>query len=165
MLPTNARPHNCQARCLIFLSKLRPGALATRLLSKPQSFGKCSYVKSLKEKNLRTSNTSKQKTKWRQPSLQKIPQFHLIFYCGNFVGKHSFCIDSGDSPETMRKLCLSTKFTQQKVTRNYVIFCSASLTLFQKKKIISSMFGFNCGSNFWIGKWKSDVEFAQQKRL
>ena len=33
-----------------------------------------------------------------------------ISWHGNFVERHSFRIVSGESPETMRKLCLSTKF-------------------------------------------------------
>ena len=43
-------------------------------------------------------------------TLRKIPQFHLISWCGNFVERHSFRIVSGETPETMRKLCLSTEF-------------------------------------------------------
>ena len=35
-------------------------------------------------------------------SLRKIPYFHLITWCGNFVESHSFRIVSGDSPETMQ---------------------------------------------------------------
>ena len=37
------------------------------------------------------------------------------FRCGNFVERYSFCRVSGDSPETMRKLCLSTKFSHQEI--------------------------------------------------
>ena len=47
--------------------------------------------------------------------LRKIPSFHLISWCGNFVERHSFLIVSGDSPETMWKLCLSTKFPHQEI--------------------------------------------------
>ena len=32
-------------------------------------------------------------------ALRKIPQFHLISWCGNFVEGHSFHIVSGGSPE------------------------------------------------------------------
>ena len=45
------------------------------------------------------------------PSLHKIPKFHLISWCGNFVERHRFCRISGESPETLRKLFLS-------ITRN-----------------------------------------------
>ena len=51
----------------------------------------------------------------RELALRKIPQFHLIYWCENFVGRHSFRIVSGDSPETMRKLCLPTKFSHQEI--------------------------------------------------
>ena len=39
--------------------------------------------------------------------------------------RHSFHIVSSDYPETMRKLCLFTKFPYQETRRNYCIFCSA----------------------------------------
>ena len=39
----------------------------------------------------------------------------VILWCGNFMERHSFCIVSGESPKTMRKLCLSTKFPQRKL--------------------------------------------------
>ena len=47
--------------------------------------------------------------------LRKISKFLLIFWCGIFVEQHSFRIVSGESPKTMRKLCLSTKFRQQEI--------------------------------------------------
>ena len=53
--------------------------------------------------------------------LRKIPWFHLISWCGNFVERHSFHIILGDSPETMRKLCLSAKFSNQEIRWNYSI--------------------------------------------
>ena len=48
-------------------------------------------------------------------ALRKILQFHLISWCGNFMERHSFRIVLGHSPETMRKLCLSTKFPHQEI--------------------------------------------------
>ena len=39
-----------------------------------------------------------------QHLLRKIPKFHLIFWYGNFVERHGFCIISGEWPEAMRKL-------------------------------------------------------------
>ena len=47
--------------------------------------------------------------------LRKIRKYHLIFWCGNFVERHSFRRVSGDSPEPLQKLCLSTKFTHQEI--------------------------------------------------
>ena len=38
--------------------------------------------------------------------------------------RHSFRIVLGDSPETMRKLCLSTKLSYQKIRWNYDTFRS-----------------------------------------
>ena len=32
--------------------------------------------------------------------MRKIPKFHVIFWCGNFVEKCSFCRALGNSPET-----------------------------------------------------------------
>ena len=62
-------------------------------------------------------------------TLHKIPQFHLISWCGNFVERHSFRIVSGDSPEAVRKLCLSTNFPHQEIRRNCGILCSVILLL------------------------------------
>ena len=41
--------------------------------------------------------------------------YQLISWSGNFVEKHSFRIVSGDSPETIRELCLFTKFPHQEI--------------------------------------------------
>ena len=43
------------------------------------------------------------------------------FLMWKFCGMHSFRIVSGESPETMRKLCLSTKFPHQGIRWNYGI--------------------------------------------
>ena len=39
-----------------------------------------------------------------------ILKFHLISWCGHFVETHNFHWVSRELPETMRKLCASTKF-------------------------------------------------------
>ena len=57
-------------------------------------------------------------------TLRKLPWFHLISWCGNFVERHSFYIVLGESPETMRKLCLFTKFPHQEISWSYGIFRS-----------------------------------------
>ena len=36
-------------------------------------------------------------------SLRKIPNFHLIAWCKNFVERHSFCRVSGNLPETAER--------------------------------------------------------------
>ena len=53
--------------------------------------------------------------------LRKILLFHLISWSGNFVERHSFRRVSGKSPETLRKLCFSTKFPHQEIRWNYGI--------------------------------------------
>ena len=58
----------------------------------------------------------------KQNSLGKIPQFHQIFWCGNFVERQSFHIVSGNSPETMRKLSVSTKFSTRKLCEIMVFY-------------------------------------------
>ena len=50
---------------------------------------------------------------FQEKSLRKIPQFHLICWCGDFVQRHSFRIASGDWP----KLCGSCAFLQDFHTR------------------------------------------------
>ena len=83
---------------------------------------------------MRSSETDivfeKQVLKKFLPTLQKIPQFHLISWCGNFVERHSLCTVLCDSPETMRKLRLSTKLPYQEIRWNYSIFCSVGKNLF-----------------------------------
>ena len=58
-------------------------------------------------------------------AVYKIVKFHPIFWCENFVETHSFCRDSGDSPETVWKLCVFRKFSYQEIRRNYTILYSA----------------------------------------
>ena len=41
-----------------------------------------------------------------------------ISWCENFVERHSFRTISGDSPKTMQKLCLPTKFLHQEIRWN-----------------------------------------------
>ena len=53
--------------------------------------------------------------RWRQDSLRKIPKFHLISWCGNFVEKHRVFRVLGDSAEPLRKLSLSTKIPHQEI--------------------------------------------------
>ena len=59
-------------------------------------------------------------------ALRKIPKFHLISWCGNFVGKHSFCRVSGQSLQTLWKLSLSTKFSYQEFKWKCSIFSSVN---------------------------------------
>ena len=51
--------------------------------------------------------------------------------------KDSFFIVSGGSPETMRKLCLSTKFPHQEIEWNYWILRSGR-SVRSKKKVVSA---------------------------
>ena len=64
------------------------------------------------------------------PTLRKIPQFHLIFWCGNFVERRSFRIVLGELYKTMRKLCLSTKFPHQEIRWHCSIFGSVRKNFF-----------------------------------
>ena len=80
-------------------------------------------------------------------SLQKIPEFHLIFLCGNFVERHIFRIVSGKSLKTMWTLCLSTKFPLQEIKWNYGIFLSVQsqitnlfLTILPTLRLIETSF-------------------------
>ena len=57
-------------------------------------------------------------------SLRKIPSFHLNSWCGNFAERPSFHIGLGNSPETMQKLCSSTKRAHQEIRWNGGIFRS-----------------------------------------
>ena len=68
-------------------------------------------------------------------SLRKILKFHLMSWCGNFVERHSLRIVSGDSPETMRKLCLSTNFHTMKL---------GEITVFYTVCVVGNYFKLKC---------------------
>ena len=90
--------------------------------------------------------------------LRKIPKFLLISWCGIFVERHSFRIVSGESPKTMRKLCLSTKFRQQEIRWNYDIICSDSMVAlyFSLSPLYNQYNVSQC--NIMISQlWKSDI--------
>lgn len=48
-------------------------------------------------------------------TLRKIPEFYLISCCGYLAERHSVRIVSGNLPESLRKLCLSTKFKHREI--------------------------------------------------
>ena len=56
----------------------------------------------------------------------------------HFVESHSFCIVSGDLPKTMRKLYLSTKFSNQEMRWNYGVSALAREILPGEKNALSS---------------------------
>ena len=61
----------------------------------------------------------------------------LISRCGNFVERYSFRIVSKlYSSETMRKLCLSTKFTHEEIGWNYSILRSVWIRFWMMMMII-----------------------------
>ena len=73
----------------------------------------------------------------RRTLLWKVPKFHLITWCTNFVKMHSFVRVSGDTPKTLRKMWVSTKFPHQKNKWNYGILysiCSQWLSMLQYKR-------------------------------
>ena len=53
-------------------------------------------------------------------SLRKIQKFHLVYWCGKFAETYSFWRVSGESPKTMRKLCLPQNFHTTKLGENTV---------------------------------------------
>ena len=81
-------------------------------------------------------------------SLPKILQFHLISCCGNFMERHSFCIVSGNSPESMWKLCFSTKFSRQEISEMTVFFAGDNITT--ETLFPYTRFSFR---NIWAPAW------------
>ena len=76
-------------------------------------------------------------------TLRKIPQFHLIFWYGNFVERHIFRIILGKSPETMWKLCLFTKFTYKKISEITVFYAvEHAIQRFQHMSVFFQDFEF-----------------------
>ena len=58
-------------------------------------------------------------------SLRNIQRFHLIPWCWNFVERHS------ESPKTLRRLCLSTKFPHHEIRWNLVFYTVIKASHFQ----------------------------------
>ena len=63
-------------------------------------------------------------------SLGKIPKFHWISWCENFLERHSFHWTSSESPEALRKLCFSKKFPHQEIRWNVNILRSVLCVLY-----------------------------------
>ena len=101
--------------------------------------------------------------------------------------RHSFLIVSGDSPKTMRKLCLSTKFTHHGIRWNYSILRSdlikeirdikdivrTSWSQVLKKELLRYVFFKKAGpitnsiaDNFlWFESFRAPVSYSQQKEF
>ena len=60
-------------------------------------------------------------------ALRKTPNFYIIFWCGYILETHSFRRVSSDSPEALRKLCVSIKFPHQEIRSNFGVLCIVSL--------------------------------------
>ena len=64
--------------------------------------------------------------------INAVQKYHLISWCGN-LDRHSFRRVSGDSPETVQKLYLSTKFPHQEIRWNYGVLHSSGALNVQRK--------------------------------
>ena len=69
------------------------------------------------------------------------------FLVWKFCGKAQFRIVSGDLPETMWKLCLSTKFSHQEIRWNYSIFRSVYVCKTCDSKMIKGKIHWQTFSN------------------
>ena len=76
-------------------------------------------------------------------TLRKKQKFHLISWCGIFVKRYNFCRVSGESPKTMRKLCLSAKFHTKKL---------GEITVFYAV-ILNKCWVYNIKIEYWIDTW------------
>ena len=76
-------------------------------------------------------------------TLRKKQKFHLISWCGIFVKRHNFRRVSGESPKTMRKLCLSAKFHTKKL---------GEITVFYAV-ILNKCWVYNIKIEYWIDTW------------
>ena len=59
-------------------------------------------------------------------TLHKIPQVQLFSWGAKFLETHSFQRYLNESPETLQKLCVFTKFPHQKIRRNFGILRSVT---------------------------------------
>ena len=95
------------------------------------------------------------------PALRKISLFHLISWCGNFAGRYIFRIVSGGSPETIQKLCLSTKFPYQEIRWNYGILRSATNILPLESNLKNMRdFNWNRGQGF-----RKDIQKSIKEKI
>ena len=62
-------------------------------------------------------------------TLHKIPQFHLISWCGNFIERNSF----RKSPKFMPKFCLSTNFHTRKLQEITVFYAVQLIQAFKEQ--------------------------------
>ena len=58
-------------------------------------------------------------------TVRKVPKFCLISWCGNLMESHNFRKVLGESPETLLKLCASTKPPYQEIRQKFGILRSA----------------------------------------
>ena len=59
---------------------------------------------------------------WARHFIKRRNFYDVISWCVVFLERHSFRLVSGDLPETIRKLCLSTKFPRQELGKINVFF-------------------------------------------
>ena len=89
-------------------------------------------------------------------ALRKIPKFHLISWRGNFEERHSFGIVLEESPETMQKLCLSSKFPHQDIRWNFGILHSVGLEKHLDYVTGLDLFYHTLAMD-WLYYWKRDA--------
>ena len=92
----------------------------------------------------------------RQPyslkqSLHKILRFHIISWCQNFMETQSYCRVSGDLPEILRKLRVSTEFLCQEIGWITVFYAvnSSSLSLSEYSLSLSYHYQSKKIRNIW----------------
>ena len=80
----------------------------------------CGICLGLQDYGLRSTDAIKYFDSLLHYSLRKIQKFHLVYWCGKFAETYSFWRVSGESPKTMRKLCLPQNFHTTKLGENTV---------------------------------------------
>ena len=89
-------------------------------------------------------------------TLLRIPYFYLISWCGSFVGRWGFHRVSSDLPESLRKVCLSTKFTHLEIRWNW--YSTQPETKWTKKILLLIL-------NDPIGNWNKFWQNKNDKRV
>ena len=70
---------------------------------------------------------------------EKHTEIYLISWCGNFVEKRSLRIVSGDSLETIRKLCLSPQNFHTRKLRESTVFFPVSILVYYENKTLANI--------------------------
>ena len=100
-----------------------------------------------------------------QDALREIPEFHLISLCGNFEETQCFRRVLTEYPETLRKLCVSTKLPQQEIRRNFGILRSERYLMNRRDRENLKRFPLRANSSIFSKKATKAIAYFNRKKI